>query len=63
MFGSLPKYLQEHRQQGDVRTILLLKKSMERGLINTLGDLYGVLKGLVTNKLAQGLRHRSMTGS
>ena len=49
MFKSLPQYLKEKNLQGDARTLLLLKKSMERGLINTLGDLYGVLKGVVTN--------------
>ncbi len=49
MFSSLPKYLRDHKIHGDVRILLLLKKSMERGLINTLGDLYGVLKGLVCN--------------
>jgi uncharacterized protein with von Willebrand factor type A (vWA) domain len=48
MFSSLPQYLREQKLLGDVRTLLLLKKSMERGLINTLGDLYLVLKGLVT---------------
>ena len=49
MFNSLPQYLKDHKLQGDVRTLLLLKKSIERGLVNTLGDLYVVLKGLVTN--------------
>ncbi len=49
MFTSLPQYLRDQNLQGDVRTLLLLKKSMERGLVNTLGDLYLVLKGLVTN--------------
>lgn len=49
MFKSLPQYLKEKKLQGDVRTLLLLKKSMERGLVNTLGDLYGVLKGIITN--------------
>jgi hypothetical protein len=49
MFNSLPQYLKENKLQGDVRTLLLLKKSMERGLIHTLGDIYVVLKGLVTN--------------
>ncbi len=49
MFNSLPQYLKDNNLQGDVRTLLLLKKSMERGLVHTLGDLYVVLKGLVTN--------------
>ena len=49
MFDSLPKYLKDNKLQGDVRTLLLLKKSLERGLVNTLGDLYLVLKGIVIN--------------
>ncbi|MBL7818306.1 MAG: hypothetical protein JNL70_25060 [Saprospiraceae bacterium] len=49
MFNSLPQYLKDNKLQGDVRTLLLLKKSMERGLVHTLGDLYVVLKGIVTN--------------
>jgi hypothetical protein len=48
MFSSLPQYLKDHKLQGDVRTLLLLKKSMALGLVHTLGDLYGVLRGLVT---------------
>ena len=49
MFNSLPKYLKDNDLQGDVRTLLFLKKGLERGLVHTLGDLYLLLKGLVTN--------------
>ena len=49
MFISLPQYLRDNKLSGDVRTLLLLKKSLERGLVNTLGDLYLVLKGIVIN--------------
>lgn len=49
MFNSLPKYLKDNGLQGDVRTLLFLKKGLERGLVQTLGDLYLLLKGLVTN--------------
>jgi uncharacterized protein len=49
MFNSLPQYLRDKKLQGDVRTLLMLKKSIEKGLVNTLGDLYLVLKGLVCN--------------
>jgi uncharacterized protein len=49
MFNSLPKYLKDNALQGDVRTLLFLKKGIERGLVHTLGDLYLLLKGLVTN--------------
>lgn len=49
MFSSLPHTFRENGLQADVRTLLLLRKSMERGLVRTLGDLYLVLKGLITN--------------
>ncbi len=49
MFQSLPAYFREYKLKADVRTLMLLRKSMEKGLVNTLGDLYLVLKGLVTN--------------
>lgn len=48
MFESLPHHFREHNLSADVRTLLLLKKAMEKGLVNTLGDIYVVLKGLVT---------------
>lgn len=47
MYESLPQTFREHGLQADVRTLLLLRKSMERGLVRTLGDLYLVLKGLI----------------
>ena len=49
MFKSLPQYLRDHELQGGVGVILLIKKSMERGLINTLGDLYITLKSIVSS--------------
>ena len=49
MFESLPSYFRKYGLHADVRTLLMLTKSMDRGLVNTLGDLYLVLKGLLTN--------------
>ena len=49
MFKSLPQHFRNHGLQADVRTLMLLRKSMQKGLVNTLGDLYLVLKGIVTN--------------
>ncbi|MEL7219848.1 MAG: hypothetical protein AAGJ93_00935, partial [Bacteroidota bacterium] len=49
MFPSLPHVFREHHLKADVRTLLLLRKSMERGLVSTLGDIYIVLKGLIAN--------------
>lgn len=48
MFQSLPEAFRKHDLSADVRTLLLIRKSMERGLINTLGDMYVVLKSIVT---------------
>jgi len=47
MFETLPERFREHGVDTDVRTLLLLNKSMHRGLIKTLGDVYNVLKGIV----------------
>lgn len=47
MFESLPASFKEYGLPADVRTLLLLRKSMERGLVNTLGDIYVVLRGIV----------------
>ena len=49
MFPSLPHIFRKHKLSADVRVLLLLRKAMEKGLVNTLGDLYFVLKGLITN--------------
>jgi len=47
MFETLPERFREYGLAADVRTLLLLNKSMEKGLVKTLGDLYNVLKGVV----------------
>lgn len=47
MLESLPQSFRSYGLSADVRTILLLQKSMEKGLIKTLGDIYNVLKGIV----------------
>ena len=49
MFASLPHTFREHGLQADVRILLQLRKAMDRGLVHTVGDLYIVLKGLITN--------------
>ena len=48
MFESLPQHFRDFGLKADIRTIMLLRKSIAKGLANTLGDLYLVLKGLVT---------------
>lgn len=48
MFNSLPHTFRKHHLAADVRTLLLMRKAIERGLVNTLGDLFLVLRGLIT---------------
>ncbi|MEM9338163.1 MAG: hypothetical protein AAGA66_05500 [Bacteroidota bacterium] len=47
MLESLPSAFRKHGLHTDVRTLLLLRKSMQQGLIKTLGDLHNVLKAIV----------------
>jgi len=49
MFESLPQHFRDYGLKADVRTIMLLRKSIAKGLASTVGDLFLVLKGLVTN--------------
>ena len=49
MFNSLPHTFRKHNLSADVRTLLHLRKASERNLVNTLGDLYMVLRSLVAN--------------
>ena len=50
MLSSLPSSFREHGLQTDVRTLLVLRRAMKKGLVNTLGDLHNVLKGIVVKK-------------
>lgn len=49
MFQSLPQTFRKHNIQADVRVLLQLRRAIEKGLVNTTGDLYLILKGLLTN--------------
>jgi uncharacterized protein with von Willebrand factor type A (vWA) domain len=49
MFQSLPHTFRKHKLSADVRTLLLLRKAMDKNLVHTLGDIYLVLRGLVAN--------------
>jgi len=49
MFQSLPHTFRKHHIQADVRVLLQLRRAIEKGLVNTTGDMYVVLKGLLTN--------------
>ena len=47
MFESLPEYFRNYHLKADVRTLLLLRKALSKGLVNTLGDLYLLLRGII----------------
>ena len=50
MLSSLPHHLRSNGLKADVRTLLLLRKAMQKGLIKTLGDIYNILKGIVVKE-------------
>lgn len=52
MLSSLPEKFRSHGLKADVRTLLLLRKAMQKGLVKTLGDIYNVLKGIVVKEPA-----------
>ncbi len=47
MLATLPERFREFGLPADVRTLLLLQKSMQKGLVKTLGDMYQVLKSII----------------
>ncbi len=50
MLSSLPHKFRDHGLKADARTLLLLRKAMQKGLIKTLGDLHDVLKGIIVKE-------------
>ncbi|MEO1099189.1 MAG: hypothetical protein AAFX57_15770 [Bacteroidota bacterium] len=50
MLSSLPEHFRNHGLKADVRTLLLLRKAMQRGLVRTLGDVHNVLKGIIVKE-------------
>lgn len=50
MLSSLPETFRAHGLKADVRTLLLLRKAMQKGLIKTMGDMYNVLKGIIVKE-------------
>jgi uncharacterized protein with von Willebrand factor type A (vWA) domain len=49
MFESLPHTFRNHNLSADVRTLLLLRKAMDKNLVKTLGDMYLVLRSFIAN--------------
>lgn len=47
MLSTLPEAFRKHGLAADVRTLLVLRKTMQKGLVKTLGDLHNALKGLI----------------
>ncbi len=50
MLENLPHKFRAYGLDADVRTLLVLRKAMQKGLVKTLGDLYNVLKGIVVKE-------------
>lgn len=50
MFSSLPASFRKHGLKADVRTLLILRKAMQKGLVKTLGDLHNTLKGIIVKE-------------
>lgn len=47
MFEGFPEVCRAYRVPADVRAILTLRRSMDHDLVNTMGDLYTVLKAII----------------
>lgn len=47
MFSTLPEEFRKHGLSADIRTLLLTRRAMQKGLVKTLGDLYALLKGII----------------
>ena len=47
MFTTLPERFKAYHLKVDVRTLLLLQKAIDRGLVKTIGDLYNVLRTFI----------------
>lgn len=47
MFESFPGICKEFGLHADVRALLMLRKAMDKHLINTVGDLYAFFKGIL----------------
>lgn len=49
MYQSLPAFFRKQDLSADIRTLLSLRRAYDKGLVKTLGDLYLVLRGLVSS--------------
>jgi len=47
MFETLPQKLREKNLKADIKTLLVFRKAIDANLVNTLGDVFNVLKNLV----------------
>ena len=47
MFTTLPERFKNYHLKVDVRTLLLLQKAIDRGLVKTMGDMYNVLRTFI----------------
>lgn len=50
MFESFPDVCRSFGVPADVRTLLLLRQGMDKGLVNTVGDIYALMKGVLVKE-------------
>lgn len=53
MFEGFPTVCRDFGVHADVRSLLTLRKAMDRGLVNTVGDMYALLKGIIVKEPTQ----------
>ena len=59
MFESFPEVCRSYGIQADVRSLLLLRKAMDKRLVNTIGDMYALFKGALVKDPTLSLIHIS----
>ena len=50
MFESFPDVCRSFGVPADVRSLLVLRKAIERDLIHTVGDIYSLMKGVLVKE-------------
>lgn len=53
MFETLPENFRSFGLHADVRTLLILRKAIEKNLVRTIGDLHNVLKNIIVKEPRQ----------
>lgn len=50
MFESFPDVCRSFGVPADVRSLLILRRGMDKGLVNTVGDIYTLMKGVLVKE-------------